>query len=112
MLSFVERNRSSIYHNTRHVYNDFFFQNPDFSEFEIQIFSDEGHNFKYVALIGLEGDQREKNVGEKSRFSWFREFFFFIFWIWYLLLLQNWARTQDCFFFLITCCFVVVISLI
>lgn len=55
----------------------FFFQNPDFSEFEIRIFSDEGHSFKYVALIGLEGDQRKKNVGEKSRFSWFREFFFY-----------------------------------
>merc|ERR1711971_202207 len=49
---------------------------------------------------------REKKMWGRNRD--FRGFVnsFFIFWIWYLLLLQNWARTQDCFFFnyLLFCC--------
>ena len=76
-----------------------FFQNTDFSEFEIRIFSDEGHNL-IMLLCGLNsfgGRSEKKNVGGNRDFRGFMNSFFY-FWIWYLLLLQNWARTQDCFF--------------
>merc|ERR1719203_1585159 len=44
----------------------------------------------------------KKNVGRNRDFRGFVNSFF---WIWYLLLLQNWARTQDCFFnYLLFCC--------
>merc|ERR1719189_3462686 len=65
----------------------------------------------YVALIGLEGDQRKKNVGEKSRFSWFREFFFYFLDLVFFTF-SKLGKNPRLFFFLITCCFLVVISLI
>jgi len=60
----------------------FFFQNPNFSEFEIRIFSDEGHNFNYVIMwpwLVWRAIREKKSGGEIEIFvvSWILLFFGF-----------------------------------